>query len=84
MVSIRCGRTCRKSSARLATAFMVEKYISTSVDIGRKPSYLALNGDKSVTRLPPLVSIPMPLIIDLSFAGCIPCRSLDQLLCRRP
>ncbi|MGO8927166.1 MAG: glutamate synthase-related protein [Limisphaerales bacterium] len=42
------------------------EYISTSVDLGRKPSYLALNGDKSVAGLPPLVSIPMPLIIDLS------------------
>jgi ferredoxin len=42
------------------------EYISTSVDLGRKPSYLALNGNKSVAGLPPLVSIPMPLIIDLS------------------
>ena len=42
------------------------EYISTSVDIGRKPSYLSLNGSKSIAGLPPLVSIPMPLIIDLS------------------
>jgi ferredoxin len=42
------------------------EYISTSVDLGRKPPYLALNGNKSVAGLPPLVSIPMPLIIDLS------------------
>ena len=42
------------------------EYISTSVDLGRKPSYLSLNGTKSVAGLPPLVSIPMPLIIDLS------------------
>jgi hypothetical protein len=42
------------------------EYISTSVDIGRKPSYLSLNGTKSVASLPPLVSLPMPLIIDLS------------------
>ena len=42
------------------------EYISTSVDLGRKPSYLELNGNKSVAGLPPLVSIPMPLIIDLS------------------
>jgi len=42
------------------------EYISTSVDIGRKPSYLSLNGTKPVAGLPPLVSLPMPLIIDLS------------------
>ncbi len=42
------------------------EYISTSVDIGRKPPYLALNGDRAAITLPPLVSIPMPLIIDLS------------------
>src|SRR5208283_3009024 len=42
------------------------EYISTSVDIGRKPSYLSLNGTQSVASLPPLVSLPMPLIIDLS------------------
>ncbi|MGA2160153.1 MAG: glutamate synthase-related protein [Dehalococcoidia bacterium] len=41
------------------------EYISTSVDIGRKPPFLAMNGNKS-TALPPLVSIPMPLIFDLS------------------
>ena len=42
------------------------EYISTSVDIGRKPSYLSLNGTQSLANLPPLVSIPLPLIIDLS------------------
>ena len=42
------------------------EYISTSVDIGRKLPFLALNGDETVANLPPLVSIPMPLIIDLS------------------
>ena len=41
------------------------EYISTSVDIGRKPPFLAVNGNKS-TALPPLVSLPMPLIFDLS------------------
>jgi ferredoxin len=40
------------------------EYISTSVDIGRKPAYLHVNGQAPV--LPPLVSLPMPLIIDLS------------------
>ncbi|MGD0651834.1 MAG: glutamate synthase-related protein [Verrucomicrobiia bacterium] len=42
------------------------EYISTSVDLGRKLPFLALNGDEAVASLPPLVSIPMPLIIDLS------------------
>jgi hypothetical protein len=42
------------------------EYISTSVDIGRKPPFLALNGSPSAAALPPLVSIPMPLIVDLS------------------
>lgn len=41
------------------------EYISTSVDIGRKPQFLAMNEDNSAA-LPPLVSLPMPLIIDLS------------------
>ena len=41
------------------------EYISTSVDIGRKPPFLVVNGTKS-TALPPLVSIPMPLIFDLT------------------
>ncbi len=40
------------------------EYISTSVDIGRKPPFLAVNGNKSTAL--PLVSLPMPLIFDLS------------------
>jgi len=40
------------------------EYISTSVDIGRKPPFLAVGGKKAAV-LPPLVTIPMPLIIDL-------------------
>jgi ferredoxin len=51
------------------------EYISTSVDLGRKLPFLALNGNKSVANLPPLVSIPMPLIIDLSS----PAHTLPQL-----
>lgn len=42
------------------------EYISTSVDIGRKPAFLSMDGNRMVSTLPPLVSIPMPLIIDLS------------------
>ena len=51
------------------------EYISTSVDIGRKLPYLALQGDRVMAELPPLVSIPMPLIIDLSS----PVHTLPQL-----
>jgi ferredoxin len=42
------------------------EYISTAVDLGRKPPYLALDQGRFATELPPLVSIPMPLIFDLS------------------
>jgi hypothetical protein len=42
------------------------EYISTSVDIGRKPPFLAVDGNSSTATLPPLVSIPMPLIFDLT------------------
>src|SRR5208337_3789742 len=42
------------------------EYISTSVDIGRKPPFLAVKGNRSMAGLLPLVSLPMPLIIDLS------------------
>jgi len=42
------------------------EYISTSVDIGRKPPFLVFEQGKSTDSLPPLVSLPMPLIIDMS------------------
>jgi hypothetical protein len=51
------------------------EYISTSVDIGRKLSFLAVDGKKAAINLPPLVSIPMPLIIDMSS----PSHKLPQL-----
>lgn len=41
------------------------EYISTSVDIGRKPSYLVFNEEKPTGTFPPLLSLPMPLIIDM-------------------
>jgi ferredoxin len=41
------------------------EYISTAVDIGRKPSRLTFEGNKSSTTLPPLIDLPMPLIIDM-------------------
>jgi hypothetical protein len=55
------------------------EYISTSVDIGRKVPFLALNDWRPLADLPPLVSIPMPLILDLtSRAHRLP--PLDALL----
>jgi len=41
------------------------EYISTSVDIGRKPSFLSFENGSQAKALPSLVSLPMPLIIDM-------------------
>jgi len=41
------------------------EYISTAVDIGRKPSYLSFDDGKPVEDDSPLICIQMPLIIDL-------------------
>jgi hypothetical protein len=51
------------------------EYISTAVDLGRKPPFLALDQGRLATQLPPLVSIPMPLIFDL----CSPAHTLPNL-----
>jgi ferredoxin len=42
------------------------EYISTSVDIGRKPSYLTFKEDEMMNTLPPLISLPLPVIFDLT------------------
>jgi ferredoxin len=42
------------------------EYISTSVDIGKKPSFLNFQNDKLETVLPPLISLPFPVIFDVS------------------
>jgi ferredoxin len=43
------------------------EYISTSVDIGRKPSFLSFDpGGELADDIPPMMSLPMPLIIDMS------------------
>ena len=42
------------------------EYISTSVDIGKKPSFLNFQNNKLETVLPPLISIPFPVIFDMS------------------
>jgi ferredoxin len=41
------------------------EYISTAVDIGNKPSFLVVQDGVLTSVLPPLISIPMPLIIDM-------------------
>jgi len=41
------------------------EYISTSVDIGKKPSFLVFKNNQLETALPPLVSIPFPVIFDM-------------------
>ncbi|HXP62072.1 MAG TPA: glutamate synthase-related protein [Dongiaceae bacterium] len=51
------------------------EYISTVVDLGRKPPFLAFDGRRLAAELPPLVSLPMPLILDLSS----PAHTLPQL-----
>jgi hypothetical protein len=40
------------------------EYISTSVDLGRKDAVLSFDGKDLTSNPPPLVSIPLPLIID--------------------
>ena len=42
------------------------EYISTSVDIGKKPSFLNFQNNKLETVLPPLISLPFPIIFDMS------------------
>ena len=41
------------------------EYISTSVDIGKKPHFLEFKDNKLETVLPPLISIPFPVIFDI-------------------
>jgi ferredoxin len=41
------------------------EYISTSVDIGRKPKLLSFENNKLTTTLSPLVDLPIPIIIDM-------------------
>jgi ferredoxin len=41
------------------------EYISTSVDIGRKPFYLSFDDHSLVTSLPPVISVPFPVIFDM-------------------
>lgn len=41
------------------------EYISTSADIGRKPSYLQFENGKLSFELPSLISLPFPVIFDM-------------------
>jgi ferredoxin len=53
------------------------EYISTSVDLGRKPSMLSFENGQLTTQLSPLVDLPVPIIIDMlepqyQFANLVP------------
>jgi hypothetical protein len=55
------------------------EYISTSVDIGRKRPYLSFGDKKNAASPSPLVTLPMPMIIDMaSSAHTLP--RLDAIL----
>jgi len=41
------------------------EYISTSVDLGRKPDSLSFENNKLLTHLMPLVDLPTPIIVDM-------------------
>ena len=41
------------------------EYISTSVDIGKKPSFLSFESDTTDFNLPPIISLPFPVIFDM-------------------
>ncbi len=55
------------------------EYISSAVDIGQKPGFLATNGDEVLSFLAPILSIPMPLIID-RFPESFALPKLDNLI----
>ena len=42
------------------------EYISTSVDIGRKPSFLSFEGEELTTQMDSILSLPFPVIFDLT------------------
>jgi ferredoxin len=41
------------------------EYISTSVDIGKKPSHLDFGAGMQISELPSVIDLPMPLIVDM-------------------
>lgn len=41
------------------------EYINTSVDIGRKLSYLSFQEEQLASSLPPVISLPFPVIFDM-------------------
>ncbi len=44
------------------------EYISTSVDVGRKPAHLQFDNNQMTNALPPLISLPFPVIFDMPSA----------------
>jgi ferredoxin len=43
------------------------EYISTSVDIGRKPAFLEFSGEGALrTELPPILELPVPFVMDVT------------------
>ena len=40
------------------------EYISSSVDLGRKPPYLKFDDDGSLLNPPPIITIPIPILFD--------------------
>jgi hypothetical protein len=55
------------------------EYISTSVDLGRKPGHLEFDGKKLSTSNPPLLEIPFPLVIDME-PGDYPVAKLESYI----
>jgi len=41
------------------------EYISTAIDIGRKPDHLVIDGAVLGTAMPPQISTPVPILLDL-------------------
>ena len=40
------------------------EYISTSVDLGRKPPYLSFKGDTLLSEPPTIIEVPIPMLLD--------------------
>ena len=74
-VSTRCGRTCPKLFVRRATGFMAGNTSARPWISGASLRSWLWTAGGVTTELPPLVSIPMPLILDLSS----PAHTLPQL-----
>ncbi len=57
------------------------EYISTSIDLGRKPMYLAFDeAGELVSAPPPLLEVPLPLILAEPSLGANPLRLREMIL----